>query len=167
MWKRICEKFAELPAQTQVARKMIELGLRIGLDGRVRCGEVEVKEVSLAAAAKVDRRVVKATVKSILGDRKLAALFSGIQPAGSFLKDVAHELGFGVVELEANAKKAGIIAASTTLLARRGISVRQVYAKDPDLFENPTLVIITEKPVPGALLNKFSKIPGVRKVSVI
>jgi len=161
------EKFGNLPSQTRVARKMIELGLAIGEGGRVMCGEVEVKEVSLGRAAGVDRRVVRATINSIRSDAKLSKLFAGIRPAGSFLKDVAHELGFGAVELEANAKKAGIIAAATGLLARRKISIRQVYAKDPELFENPTLVIITEKPVPGNLLAAFSKIPGVKKVSLL
>ena len=167
MWSRISELFSGLPAQRQVARKMIELGLCIAPDGRICCGGVEVKEVSLASAAGVDRRIVRSTVASILSDRKLSRLFAGIRPAGALLREVAHELGFGVVEIEANAQKSGTIAAATGLLARKRISVRQVYAKDPDLFENPTLVIITERPAPGSLIAEFSKIPGVTKVSIL
>ena len=166
MWKRISGLFEGLPAQKQVARKMIELGLRIDEEGVVKCGEVEVKEVSLAKAAGVDRRVVRAAIDSILSDDTLSKLFKGIQPAGTLLKDIARDLGFGAVEMEASAKKAGIIASAATLLAQRKISIRQVYAKDPELFENPTLVIITEKPIPGSLLTEFSKIPGVKKVSI-
>ena len=166
MWSRISELFTAYPAQRAVARKMIELGLSIGKEGRIYCGEVEVKEVSLAKAAGTDRRVVGATVRSILSDRKLAALFSGIRPAGSLLSGIAHELGFGVVELEADAKKPAIIAGATALLAKKRIVIRQIYAKDPELFENPTLTIIAEKPIPGALVPQFSKIPGVRKVSI-
>jgi predicted regulator of amino acid metabolism with ACT domain len=167
MWSRISEIFSSLPAQRAVARKMIELGLRVDEGGRILCGDVEVKEISLAKAAGVDRRVVSATVSSILSDRALRRIFSGIKPAGALLKDVAHELGFGVVELEADAKKAAIIASATALLAEKRISIRQIYAKDPELFETPTLVIIAERQIPGSLLSQFSKIPGVTKVSIL
>ena len=167
MWLRIADVFRSFPAQRQVARKMIELGLRVSPEGKVFCGPVEIKEVSLAFASGVDRRVVSATVQSILADAKLSRIFAGIQPAGALLKDIAHDLGFGAVEIEANAKKPSIIARAATLLAKSGMSIRQVYAKDPELFENPTLVIITERRIPGAMLNKFSKIPGVRKVSIL
>jgi predicted regulator of amino acid metabolism with ACT domain len=167
MWKHISELFSGLPAQRSVARKIIELGLSIGADGTIRCGDVEVKEVSLAKAAGVDRRIVRATVASILSDKELASLFAGIKPAGALLRDVAHNLGFGAVEIEADAAKPAIIAKATALLANKKISIRQVYAKDPELFENPSLVIITERQIPGALLNEFSKIPGVTKVSIL
>lgn len=166
MWNRISEIFASLPAQRSVARKMIELGLRIDDEGKILCGDVEVKEISLAAAAGVDRRVVVSTVSSILSDRNLHKLFAGIQPAGALLKDIAKDLGFGVVELEADAKKPSIISAATALLSGKRISIRQIYAKDPELFENPSLVIITERPIPGSLITHFSKIPGVTKVSM-
>jgi predicted regulator of amino acid metabolism with ACT domain len=166
MWQQISQLFADFPAQKQVAKKMIDLGLGISESGNIVCGGVEVKEVSLATACGVDRRVVSATVHSILSDRLASRLFRGIRPAGALLKDVAHELGFGVVELEANAKKPAIIAHATSLLAKRRISIRQIYAKDPELYENPTLVIITERPIPGALLSKFSDIPAVKKVSI-
>jgi predicted regulator of amino acid metabolism with ACT domain len=72
-----------------------------------------------------------------------------------------------IEEHEANAKKPAIIAHATSLLAKRRIIIRQVYAKDPELFENPTLVIITERPIPGSLVSLFSKIPAVRKVSIL
>jgi predicted regulator of amino acid metabolism with ACT domain len=167
MWTRIEELFEGLPAQKQVARKMIELGLRIGADGRIYCGEVEVKEVSLAHAAGVDRRVVVSTVSSIVSDKKLASLFSKIKPAGALLADVAHDLGFGVVEIAADASNSGIIAAATAPIAKKKISIRQIYSKDPELFENPTLVIITAKPIPGNMFSEFSKIKGVTKVSIL
>ncbi|MFA6048386.1 MAG: amino acid-binding protein [Candidatus Micrarchaeia archaeon] len=166
MWKRVAEKFADFPARIAVARKIVECGLRVAADGRVLCGDVEVKEVSLAKAAGVDRRAVSATVGAIVRDRELARVFENILPAGGLLKNVAHLLGFGVVEIEAQASKGGIIAAASTLLAKSRISIRQLHAEDPELFENPKMTIITERPVPGKLLNEFLKIRGVTKVSV-
>ncbi len=167
MWKRIERLFEGLPAQKQVARKMIELGLRIGADSRIYCGDVEVKEISLASASGVDRRVVVSTVSSIISDQKLASLFLKIRPAGTLLQDVAHDLGFGVIEIAADASNSGIIAQATAPIAKKGISIRQIYSKDPELFENPTLVIITEKPIPGKMISEFSKIKGVTKVSIL
>ncbi len=166
MWSRVSEKFSDFPARLAVARKLVEFGLRVSAGGKVLCGDVEVKEVSLARAAGVDRRAVVATVDAIARDKGLGRVFENIRPAGAFLKDVAHLLGFGVIEIEADAKKGGIIAAATALLANARISIRQLHAEDPELFENPKMTIITEKPVPGKLLNEFLKIKGVKKVSV-
>src|SRR3989344_124120 len=166
MWRKVEQMFGGLPGQKAVVRKMIELGLGISENGKVRCGDVEIKENSLARAAGVDRRVVAATIKGIASERFLKSVFLRIQPPGTFLKDGAQLMGFGVVEIEADAKVPGIIAKATGLLEERRISIRQVYAKDPELFENPTLVIIAEREVPGKLLNEFKRIRGVRKVSI-
>lgn len=166
MWNYVSKHFSNFPSQKQVARKLIELGLTAGNDGKIRCGGVEVKEVSLAKASGVDRRVVRATIRSILEEPKLSVLFGGISPAGAMLRNIAEGLGFGVVEIEADAKRAGIIAKAASLLASKKISIRQVYANDPELFENPVLIIIAQKRIPGNLLEKFSKIPGVKKVSI-
>ncbi|MFH1750397.1 MAG: amino acid-binding protein [Candidatus Micrarchaeota archaeon] len=166
MWKKMEQMFVGLPGRKAVVLEMVRLGLRVDEEGRICCGNVEIKENSLAKAASVDRRVVRAAAKSISKDRFLREVFLRIQPAGTFLKDVAPLMGFGVVEIEAQARVPGIIAKATGLLAAKKMVIRQVYAMDPELFENPTLVIITEREVPGKLLNEFKRIRGVRKVSV-
>ncbi len=166
MWLRVSEKFSDFPARLAVARKLVECGLRVSAEGRVLCGDVEVKEVSLAKAAGVDRRAVVATVNAISKDGELSQVFGGILPAGAFLKNVAPLLGFGVIEVEAHAEKSGIVAGATALLAKSKISIRQLHADDPELFENPKMTIITEKRVPGKLVNEFLKIRGVTKVSI-
>ncbi len=166
MWKQVSGAFGSLPGQKAVVKRMIELGLCIDDDGKIKCGDVEIKEKSLAKSAHVDRRVVRATARGIGKERHLREVFRRIQPAGALLRDVAQLMGFGVIEIEADATKAGIIASATTLLAKRKISIRQVYAKDPELVEIPTLLIITEREVPGKLINEFKRIKGVTKVSI-
>ncbi len=166
MWKKVGNAFVGLPAQRAVVKKMIELGLRIDENGKISCGNVEIKEKSLAKAAEVDRRIVRSTVEGILSDRYLKGVFNRIEPAGTLLKEVAVMVGFGVVEIEADAIQPGIIAAATGLLAKKNISIRQIYAKDPELFDNPSLTIITEKEVGGRLLQDFRKIKGVKKVII-
>jgi len=166
MWERIKHKFEKFPARMNVARKIVELGLRVGENGKIYCGNVEISDVALARAAGVDRRTIKATVDVILSDEQLAFIFENILPAGSLVKNVAKNLGFGILEIEADAENSGIIAGATKLISRQNISIRQVHADDPELEENPRLTIITEKPIPGDLLNEFLKIPGIKRVSI-
>lgn len=165
MWAYLEKKFKDFPAQQIVAKKIIELGLRIG-ENRIFCGDIEIKDVALAKATGVDRRIVKATIKTIKEDKELKKLFENIWPAGAFLKNVARYLGHGVVEIEAEADRPGILSSAATLIASKNINIKQVHADDPNLIKNPKLTIITEKEIPGNLINEFLKIKGVKKVSI-
>jgi hypothetical protein len=166
MWDKIKHKFEKYPARMDVARKIVELGLHVEENGKIFCGNVEISDMALARASEVDRRTIKATVDVILSDEQLANIFENILPAGTLLKNVAKNLGFGVVEIEANAENPGIIATATELITREGISIRQAHAGDPELEENPLLTIITEKPIPGHLYNQFLDITGIKRVSI-
>ena len=166
MWERIKHKFEKYPARMEVARKIIECGLRVGENSKIYCGDIEVSDVSVARAANVDRRSIKATVNIIIEYEQLSKIFWNITPAGPLVKNAAKDLGFGIVEIEADAGNPGIIASATDLIARNRISIRQVHAGDPEFEEKPRLTIITEKPVGGNLINEFLKIEGVRRVSV-
>ena len=166
MWDRVKHKFEKFPARMSVARKIVELGLCVGEKEKIYCGDVEISDMALARAAGVDRRTIKATIDVILADNQLKAIFSNIYPAGALLKNVAPNLGLGVVEIEAQAGNPGILARATELISEERISIRQAHAGDPELEENPRLTIITEKPVKGELYNKFLKIEGVKKVSI-
>ena len=165
MWDKIKYKFEKYPARMRLARKIVELGLRIGENGKIYCGDIEISDVSIARAAHVDRRSIKSTVDIILQDQLLAKIFANISPAGPLVKNVATDLGFGIVEIEADASNPGIIAHATELIAKNGISIRQVHAGDPEIEENPRLIIITQKPI-GGLINQFLKIEGVKRVSI-
>ncbi|MEM3422725.1 MAG: hypothetical protein QXF35_00790 [Candidatus Bilamarchaeaceae archaeon] len=167
MWEKISKKFSDYPAREAVAKKMIEYGLRIGNKGKIFCGDIEIKDSALAKSVGVDRRAVRTTIDAIRKDDELKILFANILPAGALLKNVAKELGYGAVEIEADAKKPGILAACATLLAKRQISIKQAHADDPALVEKPKLTIITEKKIPGEIINEFLKIDGVKKVSII
>jgi len=166
MWERIKHKFDRFPARMAVARKIVELGFRVGKTGKIYCGDVEISDVAIARSVGVDRRTIKSTVDVILADPQLSEVFQNIFPAGTLLKNVAGNLGFGVVEIEAEAVNAGILARSTELISLEGITIRQAHAGDPELEENPKLTLITGKPIKGELIKKFLNIPGVKKVSI-
>ncbi len=166
MWNKIKYKFDKYPARMRIARKIVELGLHITENGKIYCADVEITDVAIARSVGVDRRTIKTTVNIILKDQQLREIFENIYPAGTLLKNVAGNLGFGVVEIEAHANNPGILAQATQLISRENISIRQAHAGDPELEENPRLTIITEKQVKGELINEFLKIKGVKRVSI-
>ena len=166
MWEKINNKFKKYPARIRVAEKMIELGLSLSEDGKIYCGNLKISDKSLATAADVDRRVIKSTIEIIREDEELYNLFSNIIPAGTLLKNIAKNLELGVIEIEVGSESEGILAATTNLISKKGIDIRQAYAEDTELQEAPSLTIITEKPVSGDIINEFLKIKGVTRVSI-
>jgi predicted regulator of amino acid metabolism with ACT domain len=166
MWNKIRHYFEESPSKLKVARLLVETGLRVDDRGRTYCGEIEVPATKLAAAAGVDRRVVKETAKAILEIDELRKLFIGLRPAGPLMREVAPYLGYGVVEIRAKPSTVGIIAKVATLIADEGISIRQILAEDPEINPDPKLIVVTEKPIPGEILQELLKIPTVSKVSI-
>lgn len=166
MWAKINEKFKKYPARIRVAEKMIELGLSLSEDGKIYCGNLKISDKALATAADVDRRAIKSTIEVIREDKDLYNLFSNIVPAGTLLKNIAKNLNLGVIEIEVGSESEGILARTASLITEKGISIRQAYAEDTELQENPILTIITEEPVKGDLINEFLKIKGVTRVSI-
>ncbi|MDR2967085.1 MAG: amino acid-binding protein [Methanobacteriaceae archaeon] len=166
MWERLNYKFKKYPARMNVAWKMVELGLRVDKDNKIYCGNLKISDVALSNAANVDRRAVKSTVTTILEDEQLSSIFKNIIPAGTLLKNIAKNLGLGIIEIEVGNENTGILAEASKLISAKNISIRQAYASDIELGDNPILTIITEEPVEGNLINELLKIYGVMKVSI-
>ena len=145
---------------------IVEGGLRVGENGKVFCDTIEIPATKIAIAAGVDRRVVKETTMAILATEDLSKIFTNLKPAGPLLRDVAQFLGYGVVEIRAKPEAPGIIAEAATLIAREGISIRQILAEDAEIYPDPKLILITEKPIPGPLLSRLLKIPTVKQVTI-
>lgn len=166
MWNKIKQFFEDSPSKLKIAKLIVETGLRIGEKGKIYCGEIEVPATKIATAAGVDRRVVKATAEAILKVDDLRKIFTNLKPAGPLLRDVAKHLGYGVVEIKAKPEALGIIAETSALISKEKISIRQILAQDPEIYPDPKLILITERPIPGELLPKFLKIPTVRQVTI-
>lgn len=166
MWEEINTKFKKYPARMAVAQKMIELGLKVDKNKKIYCDNLKISDAALAKAAKVDRRVIKSTIETIIKDKELSNIFENITPAGTLLKNIAKNLGLGVIEIEVGDDNEGILAAASALISSKNISIRQAYASDTELDDNPVLTIITEDFVPGDLISEFLKIPGVIRVSI-
>lgn len=166
MWKDILEKFDKYPSQQKIIRKMLELGLKVDEDKKIYCKDVEINISSLAKSVDTDRRVVTSTIENILKDDILKNIFTNIYPSGALLTNLSDTLCLGVIEIEGEANKPGILSKVTELLAYEKISIRQAYASDPEIDLTPHLTIITDKPVNGDLIQLLLKIEGVSKVSL-
>ena len=166
MWREIVDFLKGSPAKLKVAKLMVELGFSIDESGRIVCGGVEIGDSAIARVAMVDRRVVRETVSDILANPRMRKIFSGIRPAGSFLRDIAPALGYGVVEIRARPDAVGVISSATACISEAGVGIRQILAEDPDFNPDPKLLIITERQVPGEVVTKLLKIPTVKKVSL-
>ncbi len=164
---KLRRKFEGQETRLRIAEAIIENGLRIAEDGKIYCGDFEIPHSKIAKALGVDRRTVKATVDSIIGDELLRDIFTRIKPAGPSMKDIAIHLGYSCVEIYVkDPSKPGIVSKITGLLAGYGVSIRQVIADDPQLVPHPKLTLITDGRIPGSIMDRISAVEGIEKVIV-
>lgn len=166
MWNNLKKHLEEYPERLKVARVLVENGLS-ARDGKIYLNQIEIPPVRIARVAGVDRRTVNETLKTIKANRELRVIFEELRSAGHSLKEIAKPLNLGVLEITpVDAKTAGILAKSATLLAKAGLSIRQAIVDDPELSPEPKLTLIVEKKIPGELISELLNIKGVAKVSV-
>ena len=152
--------------QKRVAEFLLRNAIRVSGDGRLFSRDIEIPYTSIARVLDIDRRVIRATVDSILREPRLRRVFTKLDST-LLLRDVAPELGYGAIEIiPTDAASKGIIAGVARIIADSGISIRQIIAEDP-MFENAETTIITEKPLPRELIDEMLRVPGVRKVTVL
>ena len=163
MWEKLRPHFRGFPAQEKVAQLMVQHGLRVA-NGQVYAGPIEISDTAMARAARVDRRVVTATVKTIEKNTEALAFFERLHPV-CHLGEVASLMGWGAIEIiPTSASKPGILAGVATAIAEAGISIRQVVVDDPEIVDDPHAFIVTEQPVPERLLPRIKSIEGVKSV---
>ena len=166
MWQTLIKKFEKYPAQIKVLKLLFERGFQVNEEGKVTSGSIEIAHTQLAKEAGVDRRVVDATTKTIVSDELLSTIFRNVHSI-PFLRDVAPSLGLGVIIIiPEDAAHVGILAEVAGLIAKNNVSIRQAVSDDPYLTDNPRLTIITDRKVPGDLVDKILSLPSVRGVSI-
>lgn len=170
MWKYIKDEFAKQPSQMKVLTKLISIGLRVVLvddEVKIYCDDIEIKPNSLAKALKVDRRVVVEVMDKIVKDTTLAPFFRELFPVAN-LGRASSRMGFGVIQIVPDsATKPAIISGVSQIIAKEGISIRQVIMDDPEINEDPRGIIVTDSPVPPSLLPEIRKVPGVEAVVIL
>lgn len=165
MKRRLSEYFTGYPSQEKVARLMFRYGMRI-CDGRVYSGTVEVSDSALGRAAKVDRRIVRSTLARIEENPEMKEFFSRLEPI-PLLASVAPMMGWNVLEIiPTNASAPGILADVSTVISEAGLSIRQAVVDDPELSEEPRLLVVTEGPVPPEYIPSLKRCRGVKSIII-
>jgi predicted regulator of amino acid metabolism with ACT domain len=166
MWDKVVKNLGKYPERLAVAKILIKNGLSI-IEGTIYCDNIKISLNGISRAAKVDRRTVTKTINMIESDPELSLIFNSIKPSGLSLRNVARYLNLGVIEITpVDAKRPGILAAASSLIAAKKISIRQAIVDDPELTPEPKLILIAEKKIPGELINDLLKTKGILKISV-
>ncbi|WNY28471.1 hypothetical protein MmiEs2_06590 [Methanimicrococcus stummii] len=166
MWEPIHQKFEKYPAQEKVVKLLLERGFQVSGAGKVVSGNIEIPHVQIAKEIGVDRRVVDATAKHIIEDETLFDFFKHVRSI-PFLAEVAPHLNLGVVIIiPEDGAEIGIISGVTSVISEAGYSIRQTVSDDPFLNDAPRLTIITDKKIPGSLVDKIRAVKGVKGVTI-
>jgi len=166
MWSDIIREFADSPSQTRVVRFLLENGFGVTEDGRISCNGIEMPATSVAKVIGADRRVVDSTARRILDRPVLREIFLNMR-ATPDLSRVAETLGYTVITvLPKDASERGIVGAAVRVLSDYGLSIRQIFVTDPQLSEDPKLVIIVEDPLPAGVAEAIRALPQVRQVTI-
>ncbi|MGY5874860.1 MAG: amino acid-binding protein [Candidatus Thorarchaeota archaeon] len=167
MWKKIGIIFRESPRRLLVTQALIRHGFHVAAPGDIRCGSIRIPLKSIGDALGIDRRTVRATTEEICDDEELFSFFSGLRPAGPSLEKVSRILGYGVVTIFVQAPEdSGILSKVAAIIAGHGIAIRQVLAEDVAIYEEPCLKVVTQKPLPGSVLETLTDIEGVSRVII-
>ena len=166
MWQEIMAMFEGLPSQKKVIELLLARGFQVSPEGKVASGGIDIPHTQIASEIGVDRRVVDMTVKRIQKEPVLTNVFKNIRSI-AFLVDVAPLLGLSVVIIHPmDARECGILSDVAMVIAKRGVSIRQAVSDDPYLTDDPKLTIITDKNIPGELIEEIGKLKRVKGVQI-
>jgi predicted regulator of amino acid metabolism with ACT domain len=164
--KIIEEKIGKHKAKMVIIKSLLEYGIRINEDGYYCIGPFKLHDSSIAKALNIDRRVVRETANVIAKDQYLRKFFINLTPVCS-MKNVCGILGFSalVITVE-NPKKSGIVSNVAGLISKYGLNIRQIFADDPELFDDPKLTIVIEGNVPGDFLSELNKNEEIKTITL-
>lgn len=165
MLKMLEEFFSRARGRKQVATELLRRGFKVDGKGKIYAGTIELPPAKIARAIGVDRRVVIETAKAIASDDRLIQIFYRLEPR-AFLGNAAKELGYDTIELRADPKKKGIVAAVTKILADGRINIRQIISDDPDLFPDPVLTIIIDGKLAANVIKRLKEMEFADSVTV-
>jgi hypothetical protein len=164
MWSDIIREFSDSPSQSRVVRFLLENGFGVNTEGRIACNDIEIPATHIAKAIRTDRRVVDATARRILDAPSLREIFTNIR-ATPDLSQLTGTLGLSsITVLPQDAREKGIVSAAVGVISGHNLNIRQIFVTDPQLSEEPRLVIIIEGEIPGEVIEAIRKLPQVKQV---
>jgi predicted regulator of amino acid metabolism with ACT domain len=167
MWREIVDYFHDSPQRLRVAQAIIRHGFRVEAPGVIKCRSIRIPLKAMGEALEVDRRTVQMTTERICQSARMKQFFSNLEPAGPSLEKVSKFLGYGVVVIFVESpQNVGILSEVTSTIAGYRVPIRQIIAEDVAIYEEPCLKVVTERPLPGAVIDVLTSIRGVKKVII-
>jgi hypothetical protein len=71
-----------------------------------------------------------------------------------------------IIIIPEDAANMGILAEVAGIISKNNVSIRQAVSDDPYLTDNPRLTIITDRKVPGDLVDQIMNLHSVKGVSI-
>ncbi len=172
MWEILNDAFGKYPSQMKIVKYLMKYGFSINekydQEYSIFSGEVEVRPSSLSDAIGVDKRVVVQVIKKIIESDDLLKFFKKLRPIADMSSASSKLLNLGVIEIRADdPSRAGIISDVVSIIASRGIGIRQVIVNDPIISEDPVARIVTERPLDQDMLSEIKKVKGIDTVSFV
>ena len=166
MWAAIKKHFCMYPAQEKVARLLLRQGLSVK-DKKIYSGEIEIPAIRIARALDIDRRAVGATIETISRKAELRKVYSSLCPV-AYLKPTAQKMGWSVIQIiPTDPSLPGILAGVANIISKEGVQIRQAITEDPELAEEATMTLITEKPIPSGILPRLKRVKGVKSILLL
>ena len=166
MWRQIQGKFIRKKDRLNVVRKMIELGIRVEGEKKLMVGEMPISDTALVLASDVDRRVVRNTVNQIFNDPDLLIIFTNVRPIGTSLVEIADKMGYGVLVVNADPLKPGVISGISSILTNYNVVIRQTLADDPNFTPDAKLTLVVEGKIPTEAIEKIQSISLVKSITL-
>ena len=61
-------------------------------------------------------------------------------------------------------REKGIVSAAVKVIAEAGVTIRQIYVTDPQLSEEPRLVVIVDGEFPASVIEGLRHLAQVRRI---
>jgi len=166
LWDKLINKFRRRKAGFEIARLMLESGMRIGADGHYYIGDIRVADSAISDALKINRQIVRDTAEFILEDVEIGQVFTKLKPSGSNLVEAASVLGLRALVIEANPNNIGVVSAVMKVFGDLGIMVHQAIVDDVELYPEPRITILYKGGHDEELIKKLSATGIVRSINI-
>jgi len=166
LWNKLIDKFKRRKAGFEIARLMLESGMKVESDGHYYIGNIKITDSAISDALQINRQIVRDTAEFILQDVEIGQVFTRLRPSGSNLVEVASILGLHALVIEANPNDVGVVSAVMKVFGDLGIMVHQAIVDDVELYPEPRITIIYKGGHDEELIKKLSATGIVKSINI-
>jgi predicted regulator of amino acid metabolism with ACT domain len=165
LWDIIKEKVDNRNyARLKIIKKMIKLGLHVDDNGDFALGNLKISDVNLARTCNVERKTVRNTAKMILNDEDLSNIFKKSQSLGTALTTVSSNINIGCLDIVTYDTEKVTVPKILKIIRSSDSEVLTVFA-DNAIYKN-RIIILTNKPISGEILQKLSKRDNIKTILI-